>query len=73
VSVSSSIDPVVDQFADVALWEAKLVGDPVEAESSLVARMGQVPDRRGERVGGICWRRCWCPRRARRWRWVVTR
>ena len=46
MSVSSPISPVLDQLADLALWEAELEVDPVVVESSLVSRLGQVPDRR---------------------------
>jgi ADP-heptose:LPS heptosyltransferase len=46
----SPIRPVVDQLADPALWEAELAGaDPAAVASSLLSRLGQVPDRRGRR------------------------
>jgi predicted transposase YbfD/YdcC len=56
VSSSSLISPVVGQLADLALWEAELGAGPVAADavaadplvvaSSLVSRLGQVPDPR---------------------------
>jgi predicted transposase YbfD/YdcC len=49
VSVSSPISPVLDQLTDLALWEAELATDPAAVASSLLRRLGQVPDRRGRR------------------------
>jgi predicted transposase YbfD/YdcC len=49
VSVSSSISPVVDQLADLALWEAELAADPQVAASSLAERLASVPDPRAVR------------------------
>jgi hypothetical protein len=49
VSASSLISPALGQLADLALWEAELADDPVAAESALVGRLRQVPDRRAER------------------------
>ncbi|MGW5433629.1 transposase family protein [Streptomyces sp. NPDC004059] len=49
VSVSSLTDPVLDQLADLALWEAELAAEPVEVESALLRRLAQVPDRRARR------------------------
>jgi predicted transposase YbfD/YdcC len=58
VSTSSPIDHTLDHLADLALWEAELACDPAGAESApdstqvesaLVARLSQVPDRRGAR------------------------
>ncbi|GAA3517992.1 putative transposase YbfD/YdcC [Streptosporangium album] len=46
MSVSSPIGPVLDQLADLALWEAELQADPIRVESSLVSRLARVPDRR---------------------------
>ncbi|MBA2707046.1 MAG: ISAs1 family transposase [Gemmatimonadaceae bacterium] len=51
MSSSSLIDPVVGHLADLALWEAELVADldgadPLSLVSSLVDRLGQVPDPR---------------------------
>ncbi len=51
VSSSSPISPVVDHLADLALWEAELAVDPggvdpLSVASSLVDRLGQVPDPR---------------------------
>jgi hypothetical protein len=51
VSSSSPIGPVVDQLADLALWEAELAADaaqvdPLAVASSLVERLRQVPDPR---------------------------
>ncbi|GGV90220.1 transposase family protein [Streptomyces sp. NBC_00012] len=46
---SSLISPALDQLADLAWWEAELASDPVAAESALVDRLRQVPDRRAER------------------------
>jgi predicted transposase YbfD/YdcC len=49
VSLSSPINPALDQLAHLALWEAELAADPVLLASSLVSRLGQVPDRRRRR------------------------
>ena len=49
MSVSSPIRPVLDHLADLALWEAELAADPAAVRSSLLGRLGQVPDRRGRR------------------------
>jgi hypothetical protein len=49
VSVSSLTDPVVDQLADLALWETELAAEPVEVESALLRRLARVPDRRTRR------------------------
>ncbi|MFB7186940.1 ISAs1 family transposase [Streptomyces sp. NPDC056230] len=49
MSVSSLTDPVLDQLADLALWEAELAAEPVEVESALLRRLAQVPDRRARR------------------------
>ncbi|MFD8080024.1 transposase family protein [Streptomyces sp. NPDC059718] len=49
VSAPSLTIPCLDQLADLALWEAELVADPVAVESALVARLGSVPDRRARR------------------------
>jgi predicted transposase YbfD/YdcC len=49
VSVSSLIPPVVDQLADLALWESELAADPAAVESALVTRLRQVPDQRAKR------------------------
>ncbi|MBB4941795.1 hypothetical protein FHR32_006172 [Streptosporangium album] len=38
--------PLLDQFADLALWEAELATDPVVVESALLGRLATVPDRR---------------------------
>ena len=51
MSSSSPISPVVDHLADLALWEAELAANPVAADplsmaSSLLDRLGQVPDPR---------------------------
>jgi predicted transposase YbfD/YdcC len=46
VSSSSPISPCLDQLADLAMWEAELATGPAEAESALVARLKEVPDRR---------------------------
>jgi predicted transposase YbfD/YdcC len=46
VSASSLTMPCLDQLADLALWEAEFVADPVAVESGLVARLRSVPDRR---------------------------
>ncbi|EST38799.1 hypothetical protein N566_05475 [Streptomycetaceae bacterium MP113-05] len=47
--VSSLILPAVGQLASFASWEAELTADPAEAESALVSRLRQVPDRRAKR------------------------
>ncbi|MCW2869779.1 ISAs1 family transposase [Actinacidiphila oryziradicis] len=47
--VSSLIPPAVGQLADLALWETELATDPGVAESALVSRLRQVPDRRAKR------------------------
>jgi predicted transposase YbfD/YdcC len=49
VSSSSLISPVVDQLADLALWEAELAADPQLVPCSLVERLARVPDRRFRR------------------------
>jgi hypothetical protein len=49
VLVSSPIRPVLDQLTDLALWEAELATDPAVVTSSLIGRLGQVPDRRARR------------------------
>jgi hypothetical protein len=49
VSASSLTIPCLDQLADLALWEAELVADPVVVESALMARLRSVPDRRAQR------------------------
>jgi predicted transposase YbfD/YdcC len=49
VSASSLTVPCLGQLADLALWEAEFVADPVVVESALMARLGSVPDRRAER------------------------
>jgi hypothetical protein len=49
VSVSSPISPVVDQLADLALWQAELGADPQVAASSLAQRLASVPDPRAVR------------------------
>jgi hypothetical protein len=49
VSASSLTIPCLDQLADLALWEAELVADPVAVESALVARLRRAPDRRARR------------------------
>lgn len=46
MSASCPSKPVLDQLADWARWEAELAADPAEAESALVRRLSQVPDRR---------------------------
>jgi hypothetical protein len=46
VSSSSPISPAVDHLADLALWEAELATDPLSVPSSLLNRLGQVPDPR---------------------------
>lgn len=38
--------PCLDQLADLALWEAELVTDPVVVESALMGRLATVPDQR---------------------------
>jgi predicted transposase YbfD/YdcC len=40
---------MVDHLADLALWEAELAADPQLVASSLVMRLGQVPDPRDPR------------------------
>ena len=47
--VSSPIPLAVGQLADLALWESELATDPAAAESELVSRLRQVPDRRAKR------------------------
>ena len=47
--VSSLIPPAVGQLADLALWEAELTTHAGEAESALVSRLRQIPDRRAKR------------------------
>ncbi|MGI5517633.1 ISAs1 family transposase [Streptomyces sp. CA-106131] len=49
MSASSLISPVLGQLTDLALWEAELAADPAAADSALVSRLRQVPDRRAER------------------------
>ena len=49
MSVSSPISPVLDQLTELALWEAELAAEPVAVMSSLVSRLGRVPDRRARR------------------------
>jgi predicted transposase YbfD/YdcC len=49
VSESSPISPVVDQLADLALWEAELAADPQLVASSLADRLATVPDPRQPR------------------------
>lgn len=49
MSTVSSISPVLDQLADLARRDAGLEQDPAFPESSLVARLSQVPDRRKRR------------------------
>ncbi len=49
MSASSPTMPCLDQLADLALWEAELVVDPVAVESALVIRLGGVPDPRARR------------------------
>ena len=46
---SSLIPPAVGQLADLALWEAELATDSGMAESALVSRLRQIPDRRAKR------------------------
>jgi len=46
LSVSSPISPAVDQFADLALWEAELAADPHLVASCLADRLAAVPDPR---------------------------
>ena len=46
MSESSPISPVVDQLADLALWEAELAADPQLVASSLIGRLATVPDPR---------------------------
>ena len=49
MSTVSSISPVLDQLADLARQDAGLARDPAFPESSLFARLSQVPDRRKRR------------------------
>jgi predicted transposase YbfD/YdcC len=49
VSASCPPKPVLDQLADWARWETELGPAPARAESALMARLSQVPDRRGRR------------------------
>src|ERR1700704_4476554 len=49
VSTVSSISPALDQLADWARQDAGLARDPAFPESSLFARLSQVPDRRKRR------------------------
>jgi DDE family transposase len=49
VSTVSSISPALDQLADLARRDAGLARDPAFPESSLFARLSQVPDRRKRR------------------------
>ncbi|MFV2104962.1 transposase family protein, partial [Micromonospora sp. LOL_024] len=59
MSSSSPIHPVVDHLTDLALWEAELAAGPVTADagatdplamtSSLLNRLGQIPDPRRSR------------------------
>lgn len=46
---SSLISPVVDQLADLALWEAELSDDPQMVACALLARFSGIPERRGRR------------------------
>lgn len=46
MSESSLIGPVVDQLADLALWEAELAACPQLVASSLADRLAAVPDPR---------------------------
>jgi len=43
VPVSSPIHPVVDHLAELALWEAELIGDPPGMASSLAGRLAGCP------------------------------
>ncbi|WP_143121313.1 transposase family protein, partial [Streptosporangium canum] len=43
---SSRLVPCLDQFADLALWEAELATDPVVVESALIRRLAAVPEQR---------------------------
>ena len=49
MSTVSSISPALDQLADLARQDAGLARDPAFPESSLFARLSQVPDRRKRR------------------------
>lgn len=49
MSVSSPIPVVVDQLADLALWEAELAADPQQVAASLMTRLATVPDPRDRR------------------------
>lgn len=49
VPASSLIPPALGQLEDLARWEAELATDPDTAESALVSRLRQVPDRRAKR------------------------
>jgi hypothetical protein len=49
VSASSPAIPFLEQFADLALWEAELVADQVAVESALMAGLRSMPDRRAQR------------------------
>lgn len=49
MSVSSPISPVVDQLADLALWEAELAAGRQTSVSSLAQRFASVPDPRAMR------------------------
>lgn len=46
MSVSCPSKRVLDQLADWVRWEGELAAGPAEAESALVRRLSQVPDRR---------------------------
>lgn len=46
MSASSPIGPVVDQLADLALWEAELVTGTPQLAASLAERLARVPDPR---------------------------
>ncbi|MFI6458790.1 ISAs1 family transposase [Streptosporangium amethystogenes] len=43
---SSRLVPCLDQFADLALWEAELATDPAVVESALMRRLAALPERR---------------------------
>jgi predicted transposase YbfD/YdcC len=49
VSVSCPPAPCLDQLADLAAWEAELVGDSTKTESALVIRLSAVLDQRRKR------------------------
>ena len=49
MSVSCPPAPCLDQLADLAAWEAELVGDSTKTESALVIRLSAVPDQRRKR------------------------